>query len=224
MAFMESPRAGARIAYDESCYAREGEEGVRKLSRREKGLVGLLAVAAVAFSAWALRHPDAPAVLGRPRAERPLLPVPRIDLARLDAPRAGNEAGRRDLFQFGAAREPEEEASSEGKAPPAAFAPPPSGAAGPGGAGGGAPGDAVASGLVTPSLPPLNLKYIGSVENKAGVKVAVLLTDRKEILTGQAGQVVANRYRIARIGLESVDLEDVGSGQSRRIPLMGNCV
>ena len=73
-----------------------------------------------------------------------------------------------------------------------------------------------------PSLPPLKVFYIGSVENKAGVKVAVLITDRKEILTGQAGQVVANRYRIARIGLESVDLEDVGSGQSRRVPLKGN--
>ncbi len=103
---------------------------MRKLSRREKALLGLLAVAAVALSAWALRHPDAPAVLGRPRPERPLPPVPRIDLARLDAPRAENEAGRRDLFQFGAAREPEEEA------PSGTFAPPPSGAAGPGRGGG----------------------------------------------------------------------------------------
>ena len=189
---------------------------MRKLSRREKGLLGLLAVAAVALSAWALRHPDAPSVLGRSRPERPLPPVPRIDLARVDAPRAENEAGRRDLFQFGAAREREEEA------PPAALAPPSPGATAPGGVAGDAPGEAVASGPVTPSLPPLNLRYIGSVENKAGVKVAVLLTDRKEVLTGQAGQVVANRYRIARIGLESVDLEDVGSGQSRRIPLKGN--
>ena len=80
----------------------------------------------------------------------------------------------------------------------------------------------MAGGPVTPGLPPLKLKYIGSVESKAGVKVAVLLTDRREVLTGQAGQVVANRYRIARIGLESVDLEDVGSGQSRRVPLKGN--
>jgi hypothetical protein len=193
---------------------------VRKLSRREKGLLGLAAVAAVALSAWALRHPDAPAVLGRPRAERPLPPVPRIDLARLDAPRVRNEAGHRDIFQFGTAREPEEEEM------PDSFVPPPAGATAPGAAGaataGGATGEAVAGGPVTPSLPPLNLKYIGSVENKAGVKVAVLLTDRKEVLTGQAGQVVANRYRIARIGLESVDLEDVGSGQSRRIPLKGN--
>ncbi len=188
---------------------------MRKLNRREKGLLGLLAVAAAAVSVWALRHPEAPVVLGRPRAERPLQPVPRIGLARVDAPRSQSEAGRRDLFAFGSAREPEEEPPTE-----AAKAPP--GAAGPGALAGGAPGEAVASGPVTPSLPPLNLKYIGSVENKAGVKVAVLMTDRKEVLTGQAGQVVANRYRIARIGLESVDLEDVGSGQSRRIPLKGN--
>jgi hypothetical protein len=220
MAFMEYPRGGVRIAYDDSCYAREGEGGVRKLSRRETGLLGLLAVAAAALSIWALRHPDAPAVLGRPRPERPLPPVPRIDLARLDAPRTENEAGRRDLFAFGAAREREPEA------PPGGFAPPPSGATAPGSAGGGVAGGATGEGgpsaPAAPSLPPLNLKYIGSVENKAGVKVAVLLTDRKEVLTGQAGQVVANRYRIARIGLESVDLEDVGSGQSRRIPLKGN--
>jgi hypothetical protein len=189
---------------------------VRKLSRRERGLLGALGVAVLALSAWALRHPDAPAVLGRPRAERPLPAVPRIGLARLDAPRPENEAGRRDLFAFGAAREPDEEA------PTVSFTPPPSGPTAPGDAAGGAPGDAVASGPVTPSLPPLNLKYIGSVENKAGVKVAVLLTDRKEILTGQAGQVVANRYRISRIGLESVDLEDVSSGQSRRVPLKGS--
>ncbi|HSD27523.1 MAG TPA: hypothetical protein VLL75_09470 [Vicinamibacteria bacterium] len=188
---------------------------MRKLSGRERGLLGLLAVAAVALSAWALRHPAAPVLLGGSRTERSLPSVPRIGLARVDAPRPQSEAGRRDLFAFGAAREPEEEA------PPTELAKAPPGAAGPGALAGG-PGDAVAAGPVAPSLPPLNLKYIGSVENKAGVKVAVLITDRKEVLTGQAGQVVANRYRIARIGLESVDLEDVGSGQSRRIPLKGN--
>jgi hypothetical protein len=190
---------------------------VRKLSRREKGLLGVLALAAVAVTGWALRHSDAaPAVLGRPRTERPLLPVPRIDLARIDAPRGENPAGRRDLFAFGSATEPEED-----RTPPPLVATSFSSSPGAGGPPG-MPGDAVAALPVTPSLPPLNLKYIGSVENKAGVKVAVLLTDRREVLTGQAGQVVANRYRIARIGLESVDLEDVGSGQSRRIPLKGN--
>jgi hypothetical protein len=68
----------------------------------------------------------------------------------------------------------------------------------------------------------MNLKFIGSVGNAEGVKVAVLVTERNEVLTGQPGDVVANRYRIARIGIESVDVEDVGTGQSRRIPLKGN--
>jgi hypothetical protein len=68
----------------------------------------------------------------------------------------------------------------------------------------------------------MNLKFIGSVGNAEGVKVAVLVTERNEVLTGQRGDVVANRYRIANIGIESVDVEDVGTGQSRRIPLKGN--
>ena len=185
---------------------------LRKPSRRERGLLGLLAVAVLAVSVWALRHSDAaPAVLGRSRAEPPLPPVPRIDLARVDAPRGEDRAGRRDLFDFGTAPAPE-----EAPPPPVAATPPPAatGTAGLPAAGTGVP--------ATPSLPPLNLKYMGAVENKSGVKVAVLITDRKEILTGQPGQVVANRYRIARIGLESVDLEDVNSGQSRRIPLKSN--
>jgi hypothetical protein len=188
--------------------------GLRKLKRREKALLGLLAVAVLAVSAWALRRSGAaPAVLGRARAEAPLPPVPRIDLARVDAPRGEDRAGHRDLFDFGTGAAPEEEP------PPVAVTPPPAVGAPVGGATGLA-GDG--AGPATPSLPPLNLKYIGSVENKAGVKVAVLITDRKEVLTGQPGQVVANRYRIARIGLESVDLEDVNSGQSRRIPLRSN--
>jgi hypothetical protein len=73
-----------------------------------------------------------------------------------------------------------------------------------------------------PPLPPLNIKYIGAFEGKKGLKVAVLMTDRKEVLTGQVGEVVANRYRIVKIGLESVDVQDVGSEQVRRIPLKGN--
>ena len=188
---------------------------MRKLNGREKGLLGALALVAVAVTGWVLLHSDAaPAGLSRPQAEHPLPAVPRIDLARIDAPRTEEAAGRRDLFAFGRAAEPE----VAPKPPPVFPTPSPPGAGG----AAGLSGNPVAALPVTPGLPPLNLKYIGSVENKAGVKVAVLVTDRREVLTGQAGQVVANRYRIARIGLESVDLEDVGSGQSRRIPLKGN--
>ena len=188
---------------------------MRKPSRREAILVSALAIAAVAAAAGLLRRPGGGAVL-RPRASAPsapLPPVPRIDLARLDQPTGVDEAGRRDLFAFGAQAEPAPEPLPTVTVP----TPPPAGAAG---ATGGLDATADAH-LGTPTLPPLNLRYIGSVESAHGVKVAFLVTDRREVLTGQAGEVVANRYRIARIGLESVDLEDVGTGQSRRIPLRG---
>jgi hypothetical protein len=48
------------------------------------------------------------------------------------------------------------------------------------------------------------------------------MTDKKEILTGQAGEVVGNRLKIVKIGLESVDVQDIGGGGVRRIPLRGN--
>jgi hypothetical protein len=179
---------------------------VRTLSRREKLLLSLVALTALSLVFLRLRDPRAtPAARARAAALPPR--VPRIDLARLEVERPETAAGKRDLFRFGAAAggEEAERAPAPTEAPEPVATP---------------PIEAVAT--PPPGPPPLNLKYLGSVENRAGVKVAVLMTDRKEVLTGQMGETVANRYRIARIGLESVDLEDVGSGQSRRIPLRGN--
>jgi hypothetical protein len=185
---------------------------VRTLSRREKGLLALVAVGALGVLLLRLNNP-AGTPAARARAEPLPPPVSRIDLARLSAERPDSGAGERDLFRFGSASRPED----DGEQLPVVSVPVPTPpAVGPAD---GASGTAAATAT---SLPPLKLWYLGSVENRAGVKVAVLLTDRKEVLTGQAGETVANRYRIARIGLESVDLEDVGSGQARRIPLRGN--
>jgi hypothetical protein len=186
---------------------------LRKLSRREAVLVALAAVAVVASAFWWLRSPDGlPLVRAKAAADTPGQPIPRIDLARLDQPRASAPGGRRNLFEFGAAPAP-----ASTPAPVATPTPRPP-------APGGLPGIADGSGQPAgpAPLPPLNVKYIGSVENASGVRVAVLVTDRQEVLTGQLGQVVANRYRIAKIGLESVDLEDVATGQSRRIALRGS--
>ena len=186
---------------------------MRTLSRREKGLLALVAVGAVILLLLRFNNPAGAPATGA-RAEPLPPPVPRIDLARLSVERPDSGAGNRDLFRFGSAArhgkgEQEDELPDVRVPVPT---PPPA-----------LPVDSSAAGTApAASLPPLNLKYLGSVENRLGVKVAVLLTDRKEVLTGQAGETVANRYRIARIGLESVDLEDVSSGQSRRIPLRGN--
>ena len=173
--------------------------------------MALVAVAAAALLLLRLNHPaGTPAT--RARSEPLPPPVPRIDLARLSAERPDSGAGNRDLFRFGAAAARHEDDEDELPVVTVPVPTPPPGL----------PVDSATGPAQATSLPPLNLKYLGSVENRSGVKVAVLLTDRKEVLTGQAGETVANRYRIARIGLESVDLEDVSSGQSRRLPLRGN--
>jgi len=178
--------------------------------------LALLSVTLLGAAWWWLGRKEAgPALDTRAATLAPLPLVPRIDLARLDAPRPQAPAGSRDIFAYGAAPMP----AAAGRPSIAVASPPPVPApvAAPGAFPGGAPGgDAFAA-----AGPQLSVKYIGTVDNGRGVKVAVLLTDRDEVLTGQAGQVIANRYRIARIGLESVDLEDVGTGQSRRIPLRG---
>ena len=183
---------------------------MRTLSRREKGLLALVALGAAALLLQRLNNPAGTPTAGA-RSEPLPPPVPRIDLARLSAERPDSGAGNRDLFRFGAASRSDDDQDELPVVSVPVPAPQPV-----------LPLDSASGSASTASLPPLSLKYLGSVENRAGVKVAVLLTDRKEVLTGQAGELVANRYRIARIGLESVDLEDVASGQSRRIPLRGN--
>ena len=175
---------------------------------RRRWIAPGLAVAAAAFVGFMVLRNPAPAVApAASAAEAPKVPgrrdpeLPRIDLARLDRPRPASGIGRRDLFDF--ATPPPTPPPPMPSAPPMVETPPPVTAPTP------------------PPLSPLNIKYIGAFEGKKGLKVAVLMTDRKEVLTGQAGEVVANRYRIVRIGLESVDVQEVGSEQVRRIPLKG---
>lgn len=134
--------------------------------------------------------------------------LPRIDLARLAAAPKPAALGARDPFDYGPPpRRAASAASAEETPPPAPVAtPPPSVATGP---------------PPEPPPPPLTLKYVGSLRSDAGLQVAVLLTDRDEVLTGRAGEVVAHRYRIVKIGLESVDLQELGTDRTRRLPLKG---
>jgi hypothetical protein len=131
--------------------------------------------------------------------------LPRIDLARLEGPRPTAPLGKRDIFDFGVPPAPPEppapppsEMEARNEPPPPVTVPTP------------------------PPPPPLNIKYIGALEDKRGLKVAMFLNERKEVLTGQPGQLVGNRFRVVRIGVESVDIQELGSEQTRRIPLKGN--
>jgi hypothetical protein len=184
---------------------------VVKPSRREIALAG---VAATLVAVWLLRRGGPQLSLARPGpAARPpaVEDVPRIDLARLKQPGSATEAGRRDLFAFGeeGPRPGERAGELPPTPPPAALRTPP-------------PAESAAAAALAAGPPPFNVKYVGSVESKQGVRAAILLTDKKEILVGQQGDVVANRLRIVKIGYESVDVQDVGSEHVRRIPFKGN--
>ena len=77
----------------------------------------------------------------------------------------------------------------------------------------------------TPAPARIDLKFAGYVETKTAAgtkkKYAVFL-DGQEILTGAEGDLVANRYEIIQIGLESVTVGVPGSDRTQRIPLRSN--
>jgi hypothetical protein len=164
----------------------------------------LVALGLLAWQRWP-RAVEAPAVRppARVRAEAPL---PRIGLDRLEGARAEAAPPSRDVFEFGRTPLPVEARPT-----------PPPPAAGPASAAG-----VPAATVAAAGPPPLAVRYIGTVEQR-GTRVAVLLSDdKKEVLTGREGETVANRLRIVRIGIESVDVQDLGSERVRRLPLKGN--
>jgi len=189
--------------------------GLRGLSTRQRALAAAVAVALgfllyTRLSTLSPENRPSRTRAGRPGAAAPELP--RIDLARLASPAPGGKAGRRDLFEFGLL-EAEKDGEEEQEEPIAPSRPTPQPVV---------MANPELAPPVAPRLVAITLKYIGSLETQGGPKVAVLLTDRNEILYGQVGQQVANRFKIMRIGFESVEVLDEGSGQSRRIPLKGN--
>jgi len=167
-----------------------------------RGIV-VLAGGALLAAAWLLwpgkaapppARSGAPAKRGRATGSGEL---PRIDLARLDG-----LAGREKV-------EPPKRDPGDFYRPPAPPAPPPV-----------EPAPVVVS---TPAGPPpapaVNMTYLGTLESKAGLHVAVFLTDKKTVVTAREGEVAGSRIRVVKIGLESVDVEDLVSGRTQRMAL-----
>jgi hypothetical protein len=159
-----------------------------------------VAVLGVTAGVWSWRRAVPPGARPENPSSRSDAPqFPTIALSRLSSERTrAGLLGERDLFSFGQIAAP---AIPQATLPPVNLASLPS---------------------PSPEPPPLNLKYIGSLESKAGLRVAFLLTDRQEVLTGRPGEIVGNRFRIVTIGLESVDIQEVGFDNIRRLPLKGN--
>ena len=82
------------------------------------------------------------------------------------------------------------------------------------------PGDASAGmDPQPPQQPAVALKFYGTAQRAGGPRRA-FLTDGEEITIAQEGDVVANFYKINRIGVTSLELEDTRSRQTQLLPLI----
>jgi hypothetical protein len=129
---------------------------------------------------------------------------PGVHLDALDAERPKPDAAERNLFRF------------KVKAPP----PPPPVAARP----------VLPQAPVVPTGPPpppplapITLKFIGLVEAPThGEKIAILSDGRNNPFYGKEGAIIEGRYRILKIGVESVELAYVDGRGRQTIRLTGS--
>ncbi len=125
-------------------------------------------------------------------------PMLRLDLlAKVQAVELAG--GTRSLFQFAAAPPPPVEAAKVIKGAPVIK---------PGAAKPDAAASAAAAKPSEPPPPPITLKFYGySTARRDGVKRAFFL-DGDDILIGAEGELVKKRYKVVRIGVNSVVVED----------------
>ena len=71
-----------------------------------------------------------------------------------------------------------------------------------------------------PPPPPIALKFIGLVAKADGMKIAVL-SDSKVTLYGREGDIIDGRYRIVKIGVESIELTYADGRGRQTIRLTG---
>lgn len=72
-----------------------------------------------------------------------------------------------------------------------------------------------------PPPPAISLKFVGVVQLPAGKKVASL-SDGKGVMMGAEGDVIDGRFRIVKIGVESIVMEYLDGRGRQTIPLRGS--
>jgi hypothetical protein len=166
----------------------------------------LLILVGVAVVMW--QQPDSPTSVASAPAASPGAAdeIPWLHLDRLKSPRTVLPLGRRDIFHYGPEPTPPPtpvpEATEMVAIPPSL--------------------EPQTGSVPTPAMTtPLTLKFMGVAQPDGGKKIALLLTEQKETLIGHEGDILAGRYRIVKIGLESVDIEEVTTGQKQTIRIGG---
>lgn len=154
--------------------------------------------------------PDAPGDAGsqRPRAGASTN-VAELDLRGMLPPVPEYEGQGRNLFAYGAARQPPRPLARATTTIPSTAS---------------ATTSIMRAPVTRPSV-RVDVKYAGFVEKTevsgAKAKYAIFL-DGNEILAGAEGETIANRFTVVEIGLESVTVSAEGSTATQRIPLQAN--
>jgi hypothetical protein len=167
--------------------------------RQREIALAIAAILLIAVAVWTVRRgttPPAAAATGgaaatstQPQSKHPMA---EIDLGELDAKRTEPEESDRNPFRFkpkpapppppaAAVRQQQEQAAADAQAAAGPSEPPP-----------------------PPRIP---LKYIGEMADpkKTGHRVAIL-SDARGVYYGREGDIVEGRYRIIKIGVESIEL------------------
>lgn len=190
--------------------------------KRAGVLAGLLVVLA-AVLAWQL-WPASPGGSGtaRPGAAASTPPAGKSNVSVSEAERLDVRLERLS----GARQEPQESGRDPFRFRPAAPPPPPPAPPSPVGPGGGrgsdaGGGDGMQAPPPPPPPPPITLKFIGVVTKEPKAKIAVL-SDGKFVFHGREGDIIEGRFRVVRIGEESVQMEYLDGRGRQTIRLSGS--
>jgi hypothetical protein len=181
---------------------------------RQLLVLGALVVVLSAVVYWNWPSPSgAPAVASNRQGARgaaavpaPAVPAaPDVHLGALDSERPKPGPTDRDLFRFKPKAPPPPPVTQRPVAPTAPVTPvAPTGPPPP------------------PPVPPITLKFIGVMESPAQAqKIAVLSDGRGAPFYGKEGDVVEGRYRILKIGVESIDIAYADGRGRQTIRLSG---
>lgn len=70
-----------------------------------------------------------------------------------------------------------------------------------------------------PTAPPVNFKYFGWVHEPGDARKRALLLDGEDILVAAEGEVIKKRYKVVRIGINSLVVEDLDFKSQQTLPL-----
>ena len=143
----------------------------------------------------------------RPQALRSGDPTLHLELLR-KLQEAASDTGGRNLFQFGQPPPPPPTPEQIAKLnhPEPVIVPQPQNAA-PGGP------------TQPPPPPPISLKYYGLSTARANGRKIAFFMDGETILMAGEGEMLQKRYRVVRIGVNSVVLEDTQLKREQSVPL-----